>query len=112
MTAFIAVTMTAFACDNGNKSHVAEKQISSANLNYLMPGSDDKTESEMKTEYTNEGLYADSIGKPETPGEKQKQQHPQKPPPAIQPDWDKKNHQNSILECRSKRLQYILFFAS
>ena len=77
MTAFIAVTMTAFACDSGNKSQFEEKQIRSANLNYLMPGNDDKTELEMKTEYTNEGLYADSIGKPETPGEKQKQQQSQ-----------------------------------
>ena len=110
MTAFIAVTVTAIACDNGNKSQVAEKQISSANLNYLMPGNDDKTESEMKTEYTNEGLYADSIGKPETPGEKQKQPDRLQQPPAIKPDWDKKIIKTASLNAEVK--DYNIFYSS
>lgn len=110
MTAVIAVTMTAFACDSGNKSQVAEKQISSANLNYLMPGNDDKTELEMKNEYTNEGLYADSIAKPETPGDKQKQLNRLQQPPAIKPDWDKKIIKTASLNVEVK--DYNTFYSS
>ena len=113
MTAFIAVTMTAFACDSGNKSQVAE-EIKTISSKYEMPVADYKTEDKKENEY--EGPYADSAGKPNVTGEsqhpadKQKQLHPQQQPPAIKPDWDKKIIKTASLNVEVK--DYNIFYSS
>ena len=104
MTAFIAVTMTAIACDSGNKSQNTE-EIKTISSKYEMPVSVKKNEAEGIN--NQEEFYADTTGK-KIPGDKQKQTHQQ--PPAIKPDWDKKIIKTASLNVEVK--DYHTFYSS
>ena len=105
LTAIIAVTMTAFACNTRNDSQkLQEVSISSVQNDPVV--SDYKNEEGRKDDQ--KGFYSDSVGKPHIPNDKQKQQQQQQP--AIKPDWDKK-----IIKTASLNLEvndYNTFYSS
>ena len=106
MTAFIAVTMTAYACNEKNKL----QDIQAINLPADEKGlvdANNKIEEEMKTGDKN--FYTDTVRRPQIPGDKQKQQHQQQQP-AIKPDWDKKIIKTASLNLEVK--DYNTFYSS
>lgn len=105
ITAFIAVTMTAFACNTRNES----KETELATLKKEVGLMNYKVEEEKKTD--NEGFYIDSTARQQQipAGNKQKQQTEQKEP-AIKPDWDKKIIKTASLNLEVK--DYNTFYTS
>ncbi len=106
MTAFIAVTMTAYACNEKNKL----QDIQAINLPADEKGlvdANNKVEEETKT--ADKGFYTDTVIRPQTSNEKQKQQHQQQLP-AIKPDWDKKIIKTASLHLEVK--DYNTFYSS
>jgi hypothetical protein len=105
VTAFIAVSMLAFACDSKNASEkillaeipADQKEIGIANI---------ANEEESKNDQ--EGFHADTIGR-QPGGDKQKQQM-QHQQPAIKPDWDKKIIKTASLNLEVK--DYSTFYSS
>lgn len=106
MTAFIAVTLTAYACNEKNKL----QDIQAINLPADEKGlvdANNQVEEEMKT--ADKGFYTDTVSRPQIPDDKQKQQHPQQQP-AIKPDWDKKIIKTASLNLEVK--DYNTFYSS
>lgn len=106
MTAFIAVTLTAYACNEKNKL----QDIQAINLPADEKGlvdANNQVEEEMKT--ADKGFYTDTVSRPQIPDDKQKQQPPQQQP-AIKPDWDKKIIKTASLNLEVK--DYNTFYSS
>lgn len=104
LTAVIAVTVTAIACEN--RKDISTIEIPSVSEITI---ADNKAE-EMKLPEL-EGLYkTDSTNKQQTPGEKQKQPTQQQSTPPIKQDWDKKIIKNASLNLEVK--DYNSFSAS
>ncbi len=101
LTAFIAVSMIAFACDRGYdaknatdvNSVVAQKELAITDFKDEEKGID------------REKFYTDSVRKMHTPGDKQKQQ----PQLGTKPDWDKKIIKTASLNLEVK--DYNSFYA-
>ncbi len=107
LTAIIAVTLTAFACDSKKNSlNSLERTI---NTDQKEIGLADLKIEEEERKIDKEEFYADSVGKPQVPGDKQKQQQQQKEP-AIKPDWDKKIIKTASLNLEVK--DYNTFYSS
>ncbi len=108
MTAVIAVTMTSFACDGGNKSQNTE-EIKTISTKYEMPVSLKKNEAERIVD--EEEYYTDTVAK-QIPGDEQHPEDKQKlqQPPAIKPDWDKKIIKTASLNVEVK--DYNTFYSS
>lgn len=99
LTAFIAVTMIAFACNEKNRSfEIKDVDIPVDQKGLAVTGY--KPEEDRKRDQ--EAFYADSTGK-------QKQQQQQKEP-AIKPDWDKKIIKSASLNLEVK--DYNSFYIS
>jgi hypothetical protein len=110
LTAIVAVTATAFACNLNNEAKQAQDS-EIATLNKEVPVDEYKEKQEDNAGYA--GLFADSTGKPQVPDDKQKQkqQQPQQPPqPVIKPDWDKKIIKTASLNVEVK--DYNTFYSS
>jgi hypothetical protein len=83
LTALIAVTVTAFACDSRkDKSTLETPSVSGNEIAEYKP-----EEKEQKFE---KFFNADSVGKQQTPDDKQKQPSHQQATPQVKQDWDKK----------------------
>lgn len=105
LTAIIAVTMTAFACNTKNES----KKTEAANILVAEEGltvADYKDEEEKKP--ADKGFYTDTVSRPQVPGDKQTQKYQQQP--AVKPDWDKKIIKTASLNLEVK--DYNTFYSS
>jgi len=105
LTAIIAVTMTSFACDTNYESKKTEAANTTVDAKGLI--TDLMVEEERKID--KKEFYADSVRKPQAPGDKEKQQ-PQHQQPAVKPDWDKKIIKTASLNLEVK--DYNAFYSS
>jgi hypothetical protein len=105
MTAILAVTLTAFACNEKyNSENSADVKSTAAQKELAIAG--EKPEDERKAD--GEGFHADTVGKQQFQGDKQKQQ--QRGEPDSKPDWDKKIIKTALLNAEVK--DYNAFYAS
>jgi hypothetical protein len=104
LTAVIAVTVTAIACEN--RKDISTIEIPSVSEITI---ADNKAEETKGPEF--ERLFnADTANKQQVPGEKQKQPTQQQSTPPIKQDWDKKIIKNASLNLEVK--EYNTFSAS
>ena len=104
ITAFIAVTMIAFACTTRDSKRSSEVMTPNKDIGLV----DEKDEEES---VSSNGFNTDSTIRQQQspPGDKQKQQQQQKEP-AIKPDWDKKIIKTATLNLEVK--DYNTFYTS
>ena len=108
LTALIAVTVTAFACDSRNQfSKVTDAEVPADSKEIAIAN--------LKTEESNQIGYerafdVDSTGKQQVPGNKQKQPSRQQSTPPVKQDWDKKILKTASLNLEVK--DYNVFSTS
>lgn len=107
LTAFMAVTMIAFACDSKNASQKVLEADIPAKQNEISTAAITNADDE-KADY--EDFYTDTAGRLVQTSKLKQQQLPQHQQPAIKPEWDKKIIKTASLNLEVK--DYNNFYSS
>src|SRR5690349_16983218 len=94
LTAFIAVSMTFFACEQNKEAKHSSAEIPADQKEIAV-----KTITGEKSEFE-QGFGSDSISRQKLPGDKEQQQQPGQPP--VKQDWDKKIIMTASLNIETK----------